>query len=127
MFLLLVLSLSISAKAIEDVNHVSCMYLKTTGAWSSWNYSFMENLSMQPGDNRLVNSYWTGLRSQAVNRAFCSAILATQESDAIEIDFIAYKGSDFEGFEYDGTCIPLGKQLELETKKTYRVERGQYA
>lgn len=127
-FLGLMLLLSAKASyAIDNVNHVSCMYLKTEGKVNTWNYSYMESFSLKPGEARIVNSYWSSLKNQGPNRAFCSMMAGTQESDALEIDFIAYRGQDFGGFQEDNnSCIPWGTQVELEVKKTYRVARGDF-
>ncbi|QDK46121.1 hypothetical protein DOM22_13600 [Bdellovibrio sp. ZAP7] len=123
---LLMLSAHVSY-AIEDVNHVSCMYLKTEGKVNAWNYHYMNQFSLKPGEARIVNSYWSSIKDQGLNRAFCSMMAGTQEPDALEIDFIAYRGEDFSGFEYDdNTCVPWGSHLELEVKKTYRVARGEF-
>lgn len=121
---LLMLSAHVSY-AIDDVNHVSCMYLKTEGKVNTWNYHYMNSFALNPGEARIVNSYWSSMKDQGLNRAFCSMMAGTEDSGAVDIDFIAYRGEDFSGFEYEGnTCVPWGTKLELEVKKTYRVARG---
>lgn len=119
----LLLALTSSAQATENVNTVTCIYMRTEGSW--WLQivgSYLQEFKLAKGEEKPNYSGWTADQASP-QHAVCTTLVGDEKNDTLlvrkekfEARLIHYVGEN---------CNVYGEDL-VERKETVSLGRGEH-